>query len=468
MPAPLVIINAVGLTSRLLPYAPRLSALANRGWCVRMREVVPAVTCTAQATLLTGQIPAVHGIVANGWLFRDTREIRFWQQSNRLMQSEPLYATAKRRATHQNRPFKVAKLFWWFNQGGQVDISITPKPYYAFDGRKHFDVLSTPAEFGDTIRKKIGDFPFAAFWGPLAGIESTRWISAAAALTLLDERPHLSLVYLPHLDYDPQRYGPSGCDMPAQVEELDAACAPLLDAAKAVGARVWVVSEYGHCDVTTPVYPNRVLREAELLSVRPGPFGEQLDVHASRAFAVCDHQLAHVYVKDAEDIGLVAEKMEALPGVKRVLVEGQRNKVALDHPRSGEIVLLAHAKSWFAYPFWRDDTQAPDYARNVAIHQKPGFDPCELFVDPAIWFPKLMMGRKLVQKSLGFRMAMNMTPLDASLVRGSHGLPAGDDADRPIWIGDGSAPDTTMLPMTDFRDAVLTALDLVEEPEPVL
>ena len=178
-----------------------------------MREVIPAVTCTAQATLLTGQLPATHGIVANGWLFRETNEVRFWQQSNQLIESEPVYSTAKRRAAAQGRALKVAKLFWWFNQGANVDFSITPKPHYAFDGRKAFDVLTTPAELGESITKKIGPFPFAAFWGPLAGIESTRWIAAASALVLLDHRPDLSFVYLPHLDYDPQRFGPNGCDM---------------------------------------------------------------------------------------------------------------------------------------------------------------------------------------------------------------------------------------------------------------
>src|SRR5262245_50083404 len=274
-----------------------------------MWEVIPAVTCTAQATLLTGQLPCAHGVVANGWLFRDTNEVRFWQQSNRLIQSEPVYATAKTRALAQGRSFKVAKIFWWFNQGADVDFSITPNPHYAFDGRKAFDVSTSPAELSESIKKKIGPFPFAAFWGPLAGIESTRWIAAAAALALLDERPDLSLVYLPHLDYDPQRFGPSGCDMRKQVEELDTACVPLLEAAQAIGRRVWVVSEYGHCDVTMPVYPNRLLRQAGLLAVRPGPFGEHVDLFVSRAFAVCDHQLAHVYIREPHDIELVAEEL---------------------------------------------------------------------------------------------------------------------------------------------------------------
>src|SRR5580700_4922388 len=221
MPPPLVVINAVGLTPRLLPLAPRLHALAKAGWHVPLREVLPAVTCTAQATLLTGMTPEHHGIVANGWLFRDTTEVRFWQQSNRLIQAEPVYQTARNRAAKRNRPFKSAKLFWWFNQGAAVDLSVTPKPHYALDGNKVFDIQSSPPELAGTLKKDLGPFPFFTFWGPAAGLPCSQWIAAAAALVLIQDRPDLSLVYLPHLDYDPQRFGPNGCDMARLVGELD-------------------------------------------------------------------------------------------------------------------------------------------------------------------------------------------------------------------------------------------------------
>ncbi len=457
MPVPLVIINAVGLTPRLLPHAPRLAAI---GTCVPFCEVLPAVTCTAQATLLTGTTPDHHGIIANGWLFRDTNEVRFWQQCNRLIEAEPLYVTAKRRAAARGRDVTIAKLFWWFNQGAAVDWSVTPKPHYGIDGRKAFDIATTPAELRDSLVKQLGPFPFQAFWGPLAGLRSTQWIAAAAALMLVDQRPDLSLVYLPHLDYDPQRFGPSSCNMPKLVGELDEAAAPLLDAAKVIGARVWVISEYGHCDVTTAIHPNRALRMAGLLSVRPGPFGEQLELYDSRAFAVCDHQMAHVYVRNAVDVPRVAETLNQLPGVDRVLAGDQREEFHLRHARSGEIIALAKRDAWFAYPFWLDEKQAPDYARCVAIHNKPGFDPCELFFDPDLRLPKLRVARKLAQKAMGFRMTMDVVPVDASLVRGSHGLAATDDLDRPLWIGDGPSSGTKPLPMTTFRDAVLEALGL--------
>ena len=457
---PLIILNCVGLTPRLLAYAPRLSEVAKAGWSAPLREVTPAVTCTAQATILTGQPVGRHGVVANGWLFRDTNEVRFWQQSNRLIQAEPFYETARRRAVERGRPFKSAKLFWWFNQGAAVDVSVTPKPWYGVDGSKAFGVSGTPPGLTDALERELGRFPFQAFWGPMSGPASTRWIARCAARVVESERPDLTLVYLPHLDYDPQRFGPSGTDMAKRVRELDRACEPLLDAAAAAGAQVWAVSEYGHCDVTRPVYPNRLLRTAGLLQVRGGPFGEQLDAYGSRAFAVCDHQLAHVYVRDPADVPRVRDLLAPLAGVGRVLGGNERADVELDHERSGEVVLLSERDAWFAYPFWLDDALAPDYARAVAIHHKPGFDPCELFFDPALRFPKLHAARRLAQKKLGFRMTMDVVPLDAGIVRGSHGLPAADPQDAAILIGHGLRPGGAAVPMTAVRDLMLSAMDL--------
>ncbi len=305
---------------------------------------MPAVTCTAQASILTGRSPQEHGIVGNGWLFRETGEIRFWQQSNALMQAEPIYVTARRRAIERGRTFRAAKLFWWFNQGADVAISVTPKPYYGCDGNKVFGITGTPDGLCERLEASLGRFPFHTFWGPGAGLPCTEWIARSAAAVVESERPDLTLVYLPHLDYDPQRFGPSGCDMPRLVRELDEACAPLLDTARAVGARVWVVSDYGHCDVSRPILLNRVLREAGLLAVRPGPFGETLDTFGSRAFAVCDHQVAHVYVARTEDRERARELIAAIPGVGRVLSGEERREVGLDHPRSGELVVLSRGR----------------------------------------------------------------------------------------------------------------------------
>lgn len=457
---PLVLISAVGLTGKLLAMAPRLRALAEAGWQQSLREVVPAVTCTAQASILTGLPPRGHGIVGNGWYFRDTGEVRFWLQSNALIQAEPLYVTARRRAAAAGRPFKVAKLFWWFNQGAAVDLSVTPKPYYAADGNKAFGIAGTPDGLCDRLEAELGKFPFHTFWGPGAGLACTTWIARSAASVLRDERPDLTLVYLPHLDYDAQRFGPSGSDQPRLVRELDDACGPMLDQAQASGARVWVVGEYGLRDVSRAVEPNRALRRAGLLGVRPGPFGEVFDPFTSRAFAVCDHQLAHIYVRNPDDIGRVRDLLGPLPGVARLLAGEGRGEVGLDHPRSGEIVALSEPDAWFAYPFWLDDAEAPDYARTVDIHRKPGYDPCELLLDPAIAAPKLRIASRLLRKKLGFRTRFDVIPLDSSLVRGSHGLPAREAVDRPILIGDGPSPGAAgSLAMTDVHRLLLDAIE---------
>ncbi len=465
MPAPLILVNAVGLTRRLLPHAPQLNGLAKAGWCLSLREVLPAVTCTAQASILTGQTAEGHGIVGNGWLFRDTGEVRFWQQSNRLLRAEPLYQSARRAAAAQGRSFCCAKLFWWFNQGAAVDISVTPKPYYGADGNKAFGILGTPAGLTEQLEHRLGPFPFPTFWGPGAGLPCTEWIARCAAEVVRDYRPDLTLVYLPHLDYDPQRYGPAGCDMPRRVGELDHACTPLLETARTLGARVWVVSEYGHVGVRRAVLPNRALRQAGLLDVRAGPFGENLETFTSRAFAVCDHQLAHVYVHDARDRPRVREIIAGLPGVARILAGDERKEIGLCHDRAGDLVALAESDAWFAYPFWLDDRHAPDYARTVDIHRKPGYDPCELFFNPRLWWPKGRALRRLVQKKLGFRTLFDLVPLDPELVRGSHGLPAADALDRPVLIGDGPAPEARDWALTEVHSLLLAALQASPSPQ---
>ncbi|MEZ6140873.1 MAG: alkaline phosphatase family protein [Zavarzinella sp.] len=459
----LIVINAVGLTPRLLQYAPRLKQIADRTAMRPMQDILPAVTMSAQATLLTGKPVNEHGIVGNGWLFRETNEIRFWQQSNRQMQSEPVYQTARNEAARRGRKFKTAKMFWWFNQGAAVDISVTPKPHYGIDGSKAFGISSTPPDLAGALETKLGKFPFAAFWGPMAGAKSSAWIAQASAEVVRTEKPDLTLVYVPHLDYDPQRFGPSGCNMQQQVQQLDDICAPLLDAAQAEGADVWVVSEYGHCDVNTVVYPNRHLREAGLLQVRSGPFGEQLETYQSKAFAVCDHQVAHVYVADHADIPLVWACLEAIPGVGKLISGNTKKEYHLNHQRAGEIIMLSQPNAWFAYPFWLDDREAPDYARCVAIHNKPGYDPCELFFDPRITLPKLKVAWKLIQKMLGFRMKLDVVPLDGTIVKGSHGLIAENPLDGPLLIANNLPAGDSPLPMTYFRDHLLQHFDLLPE-----
>ncbi|MBM3996701.1 MAG: alkaline phosphatase family protein [Planctomycetes bacterium] len=452
---PLVILNTVGLTSRLLPLAPRLHALAQSQWSRPLSEVLPAVTCTAQASMLTGTLPQEHGIVGNGWLYRDTMEVRFWQQSNRLIQSVPIYAKLNKHG------IRTAKVFWWFNQGAAVDLAVTPKPHYGADGSKAFDIQSYPDGFAQSCVQKLGEFPFPSFWGPMAGLPCTQWIGRCAAEALsVPNSPQLTFVYLPHLDYEPQRVGPNGCDWKTIVGELDAACEPILEAAKRIGAAVWIVNEYTHVPTDTPIYINRVLAEKGWLAARDGPFGQQLEAYASRAFAVCDHQVAHVYVNDDSHVAPVRDLLAVTRGIDRVYAGEERAEIGLNHPRAGDLVVLAKPNAWFAYPFWLDDAKAPDYARTVDIHRKPGYDPCELFFDPNLWWGKGRAFGKLALKKLGFRTLIDVIPLDASLVKGSHGLRVPDLQGKPVFIGSGAPPEAAIVEQTAIHGLILRHFDI--------
>lgn len=414
------VINVVGLTPSLLAHAPRIAELgAGKGWI----SPYPAVTCTSQATMLTGLSPREHGIVGNGWYFRDTGEIRFWQQSNRLMQGEKLY-----------EGYTTAKMFWWFNQGAPVKWFATPKPYYGCDGSKAFGILD---ETQTRLTETLGEFPFFSFWGPRAGLPSSQWIARATAHVLRTNRPQLTLCYLPHLDYDFQRLP---LHDPARVQEVDQCAGLVIDAARKIGAEVIAVSEYGLVPVSRPVLINRVLREAGLLVVRDGPYGEILMPMDSRAFAIADHQLAHVVVNDASVLSQVQRLLEGIDGVAAVVPPGE---LQLDHPRSGELIALAEEDAWFAYYYWLDDRRAPDFARTVDIHRKPGYDPCELFATS-----KLRVAARLAQKKLGMRYKMDVIPLEPGLVCGSHGLRPPLER-GPVIVGP-DAPDN----MLEFKSYV--------------
>jgi hypothetical protein len=198
--------------------------------------------------------------------------------------------------------------------------------------------------------------------------------------------------------------------------------------------RVVILSEYGITQASRPLHPNRILREAGFLSLKVDLGCEYLDPGTSRAFAVSDHQIAHIYVRDPADIPAVQELFSGIPGVEQVLDTDGKRSMGLDHERSGELVLVSAADSWFTYYWWLDDSRAPDYARTVNIHAKPGYDPCELIIDPAIPFPKAKIGWTLAKKVLGFRYLMDVIPLDASLVKGSHGRVADDDTACPVFM----------------------------------
>ncbi len=428
-----VILNVVGLTARCLgEHMPNLCAWLRRKAIVPVEPMLPAVTCTMQSTYLTGLPPAKHGAVANGWYDRTLAEVHFWKQSNYLVSGPKLWEKIRRDHPH----FTTAKVFWWYNMYASVDWSLTPRPIYRADGGKVFDIYSWPPEIRPKIKEDLGDFPFPSFWGPMAGLPSTEWI-ARSAMWLEDRHwPNLSLVYLPHLDYDFQRHGPDGPEAAAALRELDSVLGALIDFYKERAVKVIVLSEYGITPVEQPVHLNRLFREQGWIAWRDELDTEVLDPGASRVFAVADHQLAHVYVNDSSLHAEVRALLQQTPGVGQVIDGMWRSILGLDHHRAGDIIAVADDRSWFTYYWWLDDAKVPDFARTVDIHRKPGYDPVELFLDPALKNPKKELGKRLLKKKLGFRMLMDVIPLDATLVRGSHGRIPEDVEDWPLLCGD--------------------------------
>ncbi|HET6882725.1 MAG TPA: nucleotide pyrophosphatase/phosphodiesterase family protein [Pirellulales bacterium] len=456
MTKPLVVLDVVGLSyDHLGPNTPNLSRLAQEGFARPMRSVLPAVTCSAQATMLTGLLPREHGVVGNGWYFRDLAEVLFWRQSNRLVSGERVYQAGRSR----DAAYTTAKMFWWFNMYADVEWSATPRPGYPADGRKLPDCYSQPPELRDRLQERLGVFPLFHFWGPTADIESTRWIADASLFVISDYQPTLTLVYLPHLDYNLQRLGPADPHIADDLRAVDAEAGKLIDAARAQGAEVVVLSEYAITAVDRPVHVNRVLREDGFIEARREPLGwETLDCGASRAFAVADHQVAHVYVRDPRDLNAVAELLRQTAGIEQVLDRRAQADYGLDHARSGELVAIAAPGAWFTYYFWLDDALAPDYARTVDIHRKPGYDPAELVLDPHLRWPKLRVARRLARKALGFRYYMDVIGLDARVVKGSHGrLPAAGNeaAESPVFISSNRKIERDTIAMTDVKSLIL-------------
>lgn len=426
-----VVLDVVGLTPSLVgDHTPNLKAFMERGGSRPLRETFPAVTCTAHATFTTGAPPRQHGAVANGWYFRDMAEVWLWRQSNHLVEGDKVWDEARRR----DAGFTCAKMFWWYNMYSSADYSATPRPMYPADGRKLPDVYTEPADLRAELTEKFGTFPLFHFWGPNADIRSSEWIGRASRHVYDTRRPTLTLVYLPHLDYGLQRLGPHDPAIVRDLRQIDAVCGELIEHFERDGARVIVLSEYGISPVSGGVHINRVLRRAGLVRVRDELGREQLDAGASEAFAVADHQVAHVYVRDPARIPEVKALLEREEGVERVLDASGKSAWGIDHPRAGELVAISRADRWFTYYHWLDDDRAPDYARTVDIHRKPGYDPVEMFTDPEIRALPLKVGLKLARKKLGFRYLMDVIPLDASLVRGSHGRPADDPAEGPLVI----------------------------------
>ena len=441
----LAVINVVGLTETLIgEKTPRIAEFLKTGALAQISPAFPAVTCTAQSSYVTGKFPSAHGIVGNGWYNRELGEVHFWKQSNHLVQSAKIWDALKSTSPQAT----IANCFWWFNMFSSVHYSITPRPIYRADGGKIFDVYSWPYSIREEIKKDLGEFPFFGFWGPAAGIKTpqgaadcaTRWIAESAKWIEQKFSPTLNLIYLPHLDYNLQRHGPftaGGEINPVIIPDLqaiDSIVGDLIDFFGKRGVQIVLLSEYGITNVDMPIHLNRIFRRQGWLAIKDELGQEILDAGASRAFAIADHQIAHIYLNDRSLEKPVRELLEKASGVEKILGNAEKMAAGIAHERAGDLVAVAAENAWFTYYYWNDDARAPDFARTVDIHRKPGYDPAELFLDPKIAQPKLKIAWRLLQKKLGYRMLMDVIPLNATLVKGSHGRRPADTRHWPVII----------------------------------
>jgi len=442
-----VVIDVVGLSKSVISeHTPFIKKHIADRHITTIEPVLPAVTTSVQSTYLTGKWPTDTGIVGNGWYDHADSEVKFWKQSNKLVNGDKIWDKAKK----ENPAFTSANMFWWYNMYSTADYSVTPRPQYLADGRKMPDCYSQPAALRDTLQEKLGQFPLFQFWGPGANIKSTQWIADASMLNDDLHNPTLTTIYLPHLDYCLQKFGPDLSKISKELNEIDAVVEQLVTFYKKKNAEIIILSEYGIAPVSNPVHLNRLFRENDLLQIRVERGLELLDPGASKAFVVADHQIAHIYINDAS----VTEKVKALlknvKGIELILDKEEQKKHHINHERSGDIVAVADKDSWFTYYFWLDDAVAPDYARCVDIHKKPGYDPVEMFMTS-----KARAAYKLARKLAGFRYVMDVIPLDATLIKGSHGRTNIADEYKAVLITDDVQKD--VLP-TDVFDVIWKSL----------
>lgn len=450
-----VVLDIVALSPRVIgEHTPFLKSWIESRQRAVVEPVLPAVTCSVQSVYLTGKWPSENGIVGNGWYFQDECEIKFWKQSNKLVQAEKIWEVLKK----ENQDFTVSNLFWWYNMYSSVDYAVTPRPLYLQDGRKMPDCHSQPMELRDRLQKELGQFPLFSFWGPKTTIESSRWIAEAAKKVDQWHNPTLNLIYIPHLDYGLQKYGIDFDKIGTDLREVDDLAKDLITYFESQGTQVLLLSEYAITSVSKPVHLNRIFREKGWIQVKDELGKETLDAGTSAVFAVVDHQLAHVHVNDQSKLAEVKALLEKTPGVEKVLDEAGKKSYHIDHERSGDLVVIADADSWFTYYFWLDDSKAPDYARCVDIHRKPGYDPVELVLDPKIKFPLLTVGSKVLKKKLGFRYLMDVIPLDATLVKGAHGRIPESDLDKPLFVSDSALNSAEKIQPTEVFDLILRAV----------
>lgn len=449
-----VVIDIVALSKSIIgEHTPFLQKYLKNNHSSLITPVFPAVTTTAQSCYITGKNADNHGIVGNGWYDREDAEVKFWKQSNKIVLAEKIWEAAKK----QDPSFTCSKMFWWYNMYSSADFSVTPRPQYHADGVKAPDCYTQPASLRDELQNELGTFPLFNFWGPNANIKSTKWIADASILVDKKHNPTLTLIYLPHLDYCLQKFGPDFTNIATELGEIDKVVEGLVNYYKGKNANVILISEYGINTVNKPIHINRILRDNNLITIRLEQGLELLDAGISKAFATADHQIAHIYFNDLSEKSRVKKLLENTPGIAKVLDEESQKEYHLNHPRSGDLIAMAEPDSWFTYYYWNDDSKAPDFARLVDIHRKPGYDPAEMFMDPKNPFIKLRAAYKLARKLLGFRYLMDVIPLDATIVKGSHGSPLVSKEYYPIIISDHKLPKTEIL-ATEVYDIIWSSI----------
>ena len=434
MPDHVILLSIPGLRKADIQRLPALKPLAAGGDVTNLVPSFPCVTCPVQVNMTTGRLPREHGVVANGFYWREKQQIEMWTAWNDVVERPQIWDML-----HQHdESLTSAAWFGLLTKGAAADLICTPAPIHNPDGSESLWCYTQPTELYGTCATRWGISRSSISGVRWPGIQSTAWIADSAVLAARQWQPNFFYIYLPHLDYAAQKFGPDSPAAEQALVALDDVLAKLFagcEEAYGPDRPLWIVaSEYTIVPVDHVTYPNRVLRSAGWLEVRREPDGEHLDLAASRAWALVDHQFSHVFVADRADIPRVADLFRRTPGIAQVLVGDELGLYELDHPRSGEIVLVSAPNSWQAYYYWLDDGAAPAFARTVDIHRKPGYDPVELFFDPAT----------------------RGIPLDASLVRGSHGAPAREESQRGVIIA--SEPGVLVgqaLADTDVYDLVL-------------
>ena len=419
-----VILDIVGLDVSHLDSSaqkyPNISSLFEKdGEYGYMKPVFPSVTCSVQASILTGKYPKDHGIISNGFFDRENLQTLFWEQSTNLVQSEKIWDIIK----SKNDVLKTAMLFWQNSMYSNNDYVVTPRPIHLENGQMDMWCYSKPVNYYEDISREFGEFNLMNYWGPFASIKSSEWITKSVQYTIKNHRPNLIYAYLPQLDYTAQKFGHSSSQVTDDLKQIDNYVGNIIEKVKEAeifdDTRFLLLSEYGFNDVKDAIPINRILRENGLLQVRTINGKEYIDYEFSDAFAMVDHQIAHIYIKDSNNVSKekIKSTIEDISGIETVCDQKEKQLLHIDHSRSGELIAISNKDRWFSYYWYYDDQKkdssnpdqgkidnnekAPTFTKTVDIHRKPGYDPLDLFIDPK---------RKCIST-------------DTSLIRGSHGRP---------------------------------------------